>query len=151
MDGGPQISEMIDEGEGGGEMEDDDDCDGPIGGTAMDAEQDVFLSRYLEYYQSHIDHVVRYGAERPMWFSQHQRMGGDPPKCEYCGGDRKFEFQVQSVFADYVGQNANLELAFGIIAIYTCAADCDTEGKFKIDFAYRQPDTTLDQAVVKAL
>lgn len=57
------------------------------------------------------------------------------PKCEFCNGRRTFEFQIMPQMLNYL---KNYELDWGIIAVYTCEADCNLNGKYAREFCYKQ-------------
>lgn len=43
------------------------------------------------------------------------------PKCELCGGERQFEFQIMPQMLNYL-KDANVD--WGVIAVYTCSKSC---------------------------
>lgn len=120
--------------------------------TTQDPQLEAFLARCGAPHLK--GHVVRYAlGGRPLWaFSSNQLKPEDVPDC-VCGAKRQFEFQVQpqiiSQLAERVGANdpaasASLErLCFGLLAIYSCSASCDSghpcQG-YREEFIYAQPD-----------
>lgn len=109
--------------------------------------RDDVLEHYINYMESHAPHVVRYGGDTPIWFSSKGQVDADSiPACERCGSSRKFEFQIQSSILDALDVGANLELAFGIIAVYSCPQNCEAALETYVsEFAFKQKDQTLNE------
>lgn len=132
--------------------EDDNEGElGPAGSAAVSGGQDLCLESYISYMTKYSGHVIRYGGSEPVWFSDKEQISeNDVPICERCGSVRRFEFQVQSTLLDAAGYNvgANLELAFGILCVYTCEKDCcfsDGASTYSEEFVYKQKDKTLTE------
>uniref|UniRef100_A0A7N0UNN6 Programmed cell death protein 2 C-terminal domain-containing protein n=1 Tax=Kalanchoe fedtschenkoi TaxID=63787 RepID=A0A7N0UNN6_KALFE len=89
------------------------------------------------------EQVLRYcrspGA-KPLW----PMASGRPsktvtPKCDHCGGDMSFEFQVLPQLLYYFGvQNDEDSFDWETIAVYTCQASCDGGSSYKEEFAWVQ-------------
>ncbi|KAF4715030.1 Programmed cell death protein 2, partial [Perkinsus olseni] len=70
-------------------------------------------------------HVVYYcrGGE-PVWLTSMGKEPASPTPCERCGAPREFEFQIQPQLV----YKASCDFDFGVVAVYTCSADCEIEG-----------------------
>ncbi|KAK6120169.1 hypothetical protein DH2020_046075 [Rehmannia glutinosa] len=91
------------------------------------------------------DQVLRYSSSaqaKPLWpVSSGRPSKVDIPKCNYCGGNRGFEFQVlpQLLYFFHV-QDGEDSLDWATIVVYTCESSCD-EGRevyYKQEFAWVQ-------------
>ncbi|KAF4674723.1 Programmed cell death protein 2 [Perkinsus chesapeaki] len=73
-------------------------------------------------------HVVYYcrGGE-PVWMSSLGKAPATPTPCERCGAPREFEFQIQPQLV----YKASCDFDFGVVAVYTCSADCEIKGYAK--------------------
>jgi hypothetical protein len=47
-------------------------------------------------------------------------------KCEKCGSERIFEFQINNVIQNYFEKLIDFD--WGIICVYTCEKNCDIDG-----------------------
>jgi len=89
--------------------------------------------------------VIRYygwvGAE-PLWFQKvHKPTPEDIPKCQYCGANRMFEFQIlpQLLYKLNVGCCVDA-VDWGTLLIYTCENSCSCEEfGYLEEFIWRQP------------
>eukprot|EP01053_Blabericola_migrator_P004677 Blabericola_migrator_1__4676@NODE_2472_length_2710_cov_68_833144_g1549_i0_p3_GENE_NODE_2472_length_2710_cov_68_833144_g1549_i0NODE_2472_length_2710_cov_68_833144_g1549_i0_p3_ORF_typecomplete_len104_score17_97PDCD2_C/PF04194_13/1_6e21_NODE_2472_length_2710_cov_68_833144_g1549_i07191030 len=97
-------------------------------------------------------HIIRYGADRPIWFCAKEMLDETSvPKCTVCGSERLFEFQIHSTVMDYLGTLDNMELSFGTLCCYTCPHDCDSDEVYIEEFIFKQRDPTLDKRVWRQL
>lgn len=72
-----------------------------------------------------------HGNVHPIWPSCHNIPGpADIPKCERCGEERKFEFQVMPQLINHLGVEPEDGLSpdWGIIAVYSCSKSCNSGG-----------------------
>jgi len=69
------------------------------------------------------------GHAHPIWPSCHNIPGPtDIPRCERCGGKRRFEFQVMPQLINHLGVDPEDRLSpdWGMIAVYSCSESCNT-------------------------
>lgn len=108
-------------------------------------EHDPVFSKYNRYSRENPSHVLRYawGGE-PLWFCRSNQLSGGPPRCERCGAERIFEFQVQAQLISLLGASRLADrLDYGIICCYVCSANCeaaDTGAPYMEEFAHVQPE-----------
>lgn len=81
------------------------------------------------------DQVLRYerGGE-PLWVSAEPKPS-DIPKCEYCGCERQFEFQILPQLLYGIKED---KLDWGVIVVYTCKKSCVSEICYKKEFVFKQ-------------
>ncbi|XP_057977939.1 uncharacterized protein LOC131164627 [Malania oleifera] len=89
------------------------------------------------------EQVLRYCMDAraiPLWpISSGQPSMADIPKCSYCGGLRKFEFQIMPQLLYYFSvKNEVNSLDWGTIVVYTCEASCQGSLGYKEEFAWVQ-------------
>ena len=92
----------------------------------------------------------------PLWASRRRRPpDGAVPRCERCGGRRRFEFQVMPQAIHYLGVDSLEKEApdWATIAVYTCAASCaPTPDLASADGVLRDPpDNDRDAAEARAV
>lgn len=86
-----------------------------------------------------------------MFISNRYNRGGNPlfissghkpesiPKCEECGGDRQFEFQIMPQLLVYLKVDNILEsIDWGILAVYTCKNSCAINSKYVQEYIWKQ-------------
>ncbi|KAL9660977.1 hypothetical protein QQ045_025796 [Rhodiola kirilowii] len=89
------------------------------------------------------EQVLRYcrtpGA-KPLWPMANGRPSeADIPKCNHCGGDLTYEFQILPQLLYYFGvQNEADSIDWETIAVYTCRASCDGGPSYKDEFVWVQ-------------
>jgi pre-rRNA-processing protein TSR4 len=94
------------------------------------------------------DQVLRYSAGgKPLWISGEHLPGADlPPKCEVCGSERQFEFQVMPQMLFYLELDEDKapgeqSVDWGVLAVYSCKGSCDgdaTTFAYKSEYIFRQ-------------
>ncbi|PHT93045.1 hypothetical protein T459_00927 [Capsicum annuum] len=87
------------------------------------------------------EQVLRYyrdAVAKPLWpTSSGQPSKADIPKCNYCCGQRTFEFYHK--YSYYFGvENDAQSLDWPTIAVYTCESSCDGNVAYKEEFAWVQ-------------
>ncbi|CAA0828235.1 zinc finger (MYND type) family protein / programmed cell death 2 C-terminal domain-containing protein [Striga hermonthica] len=133
--------------------------DGSVGPLISRSRADDSLGQLQTYFNGHGDNqswasfqesislapdqVVRYSRSaqaKPLWpVSSGRPSKFDIPKCNYCGGNRVFEFQVlpQLLYFFHVQDEEN-SLDWATIAVYTCEASCEGPVSYKEEFAWVQ-------------
>jgi pre-rRNA-processing protein TSR4 len=82
-------------------------------------------------YCSYNEEVV--AEQEPLWISAKNRPQLPIPNCQYCGGKRRFEFQIMPQLLNKI-QKSESSLDWGLLIVYTCANSCSTHS----DVAYKQ-------------
>jgi len=99
------------------------------------------FKKAIEKYPTQVIRYNRHGAE-PLWISSMGKYNiKNIPNCSNCNGKRSFEFQIMP---QMLNDLRNYDLDWGIIAIYTCANDCNTNGKYVQEFCFKQDVTKAD-------
>ncbi|PON40533.1 Programmed cell death protein [Parasponia andersonii] len=89
------------------------------------------------------EQVLRYcrtpGA-KPLWpLSSGRPSKADIPKCNYCSGPLRFEFQILPQLLYYFRVRNDVDsLDWATIAVYACEASCDSNVAYKEEYAWVQ-------------
>ncbi|KAL5571111.1 hypothetical protein UlMin_020708 [Ulmus minor] len=77
---------------------------------------------------------------KPLWpMSSGRPSNDDIPKCKYCSGPMRFEFQILPQLLYYFRVRNDVDsLDFATIAVYTCQASCESGVAYKEEFAWVQ-------------
>lgn len=102
-----------------------------------ETKEDKAFSNFKKSLESYETQVLRYNRHgSPLWISDLGKLNSSSiPKCSKCSGTRTFEFQIMP---QMLNELKNYELDWGVITIYTCENDCDIDGKYVFEFAYKQ-------------
>eukprot|EP01084_Bolivina_argentea_P002107 3872_1 len=76
----------------------------------------------------------------PLWMGRHGRIDciKDVPKCNECGGERQFEFQIMPQLLHILKQGVK-DLDWGILAVFSCVNSCGNgEEKYFEEFVHYQ-------------
>lgn len=77
-------------------FQNDDTINESLEQSVSDVEEDKMFLKFKAKIADYPDQVLRYGrGEKPLWVSD-SNMPTTIPRCELCGSERKFEFQVFS-------------------------------------------------------
>ncbi|CAG9811530.1 unnamed protein product [Chironomus riparius] len=108
-----------------------------------DTKEDKAFGKFKKAIESNPTQVIRYSRHgQPLWISSTGTLNkSNVPKCSNCNGKRSFEFQIMP---QMLNDLKNYDLDWGIIAIYTCENDCNTNGKYIQEFCYKQDVTKAD-------
>mmetsp|Transcript_4334 Transcript_4334/g.10159 ORF Transcript_4334/g.10159 Transcript_4334/m.10159 type:complete len:206 (+) Transcript_4334:963-1580(+) len=96
---------------------------------------DYVFERFQAIIRSNPDQVIRYRSrdnadsknQSPLWISgQGHPASMKVPKCQQCGAEREFEFQIMPQTLNYLDLDPLDEdsLDWGVIAIFTCSNSC---------------------------
>lgn len=108
-----------------------------------ESKEDKAFGNFKKAIEKYPSQVIRYnrGLE-PLWISSIGILNkSDIPNCSNCNGQRSFEFQIMP---QMLNDLKNYNLDWGIIAIYTCEKDCNTNEKYIHEFCYKQDVTKAD-------
>ncbi|KAJ8963929.1 hypothetical protein NQ314_005258 [Rhamnusium bicolor] len=70
----------------------------------------------------------------PLWIAR-EPVPDNIPNCDYCGGPRRFEFQIMPQLLSILKEN---DLDWGVIAVYTCLDSCVADNSYKEEFVFKQ-------------
>lgn len=81
------------------------------------------------------EQVLRYerGGE-PLWIAK-EPLPSIIPNCENCDSERQFEFQIMPQMLTILKE---IEVDWGVLAIYSCKKSCDTGIAYKKEFIFKQ-------------
>ncbi|PVU86645.1 hypothetical protein BB561_006616 [Smittium simulii] len=136
----------------------------PIEGTVigkpeedeLDEDSIVEVDKPFLDFQQRISHnptqILRYARNadydkdcEPLWVNSFGKPSDDNiPKCELCGSERTFEFQVMPQLLNYLNLNHSQKegIDWGTLLIYTCPKNCETDKEYKKEFIWRQNFST---------
>ncbi|XP_015892022.2 uncharacterized protein LOC107426374 isoform X2 [Ziziphus jujuba] len=89
------------------------------------------------------EQILRYCSStcaKPLWpMSSGQPSKADIPKCRYCNGSLRFEFQIlpQLLYYFHVRNDIN-SLDWATVVVYTCEASCEASVAYKEEFVWVQ-------------
>ncbi len=98
------------------------------------------LLTFKKAIKSDPDQVLRYNkGGSPLWISSDGIPDVIPP-CQYCGGPRRFEFQImpQLLASLQLDSKEEESVDWGILAVYTCRLSCKEGPAYKEEFVHRQ-------------
>lgn len=100
-----------------------------------DIKEDKAFSRFKKTVDKNPDQVLRYdrGGE-PLWIAAEPKPSS-VPNCEYCGSERRFEFQILPQLLYVLHED---KTDFGTLLIYTCKKSCTTEPDYKSEYVFKQ-------------
>lgn len=106
---------------------------------------DKIFGKFKNTIDEYPTQVIRYDRHgKVLWISSGGISSNDIPKCSLCNGRRSFEFQIMP---QMLNELKNYELDWGIIAVFTCENDCNTNDKYVEEFCYKQDVTKNDDDV----
>lgn len=98
-------------------------------------DKDKAFAHFKKRISCHPDQVIRYqrGGE-PLWIAR-KPLPETIPDCNYCGGQRKFEFQIMPQMLTMLKEN---NLDWGVVIVYTCVNSCIGGDSYKEEFVFKQ-------------
>ncbi|XP_018573734.1 programmed cell death protein 2 [Anoplophora glabripennis] len=98
-------------------------------------EEDKAFSKFQKRINCQPDQVIRYQrGGQPLWIAK-EPIPEIIPDCNYCGGQRKFEFQIMPQMLTMLKET---DLDWGVIAVYTCVNSCAAGDNYKEEFVFKQ-------------
>jgi pre-rRNA-processing protein TSR4 len=99
--------------------------------------EDKKFRKFKKAIENFPSQVLRYDRHsEPLWISDFDTFKAEMvPKCNICNGQRTFEFQIMP---QMLNELKIYDLDWGVIAVYTCKNDCCTNGKYAVEFSYKQ-------------
>lgn len=98
-------------------------------------ETDKVFQKFQKRVKCNPEQIIRYKrGGKPLWIAS-EPLPENIPKCQYCNSPRQFEFQIMPQMLTLLKE---IDLDWGVIAVYTCMQSCtDTDG-YKEEFAFKQ-------------
>ena len=109
----------------------DTDIRNALGGRLEDDPIRLHFNKVMERANTQVLRLSRWHNEDILWANGGTVLPLDKvPCCEYCGAERKFEFQIMPQLIYLLGQNQEEktdypEIDFGSLIIFTCCASCE--------------------------
>ncbi|XP_069625420.1 programmed cell death protein 2 isoform X2 [Ranitomeya imitator] len=111
-----------------------------------ESEEDKAFRRFKKRISIEPEQVLRYSKDgEPLWISlQNVPVENDIINCD-CGAKRVFEFQVMPQLLNYLKVDSlQQSIDWGVLAIYTCSANCNAETHYVEEFLWKQ-DVSADK------
>ncbi|XP_075059514.1 programmed cell death protein 2 isoform X2 [Mixophyes fleayi] len=105
-----------------------------------ETEEDKLFNKFKKRISTEPEQVLRYcRSGDPLWISlQNVPKENDVPNCA-CGAKRLFEFQVMPQLLNHLKVDTLQEsIDWGILAVYTCSANCNAETQYAEEFLWKQ-------------
>lgn len=108
--------------------------------VAPESKEDKCFAKFRSICSSCPDHVLRYVRNEntiPLWATDvNQINSNEIDKCNLCGSERKFEFQVMPQLISLLGSSFKGD--FATLIIYTCKNSCNNGSDYKEEFVWKQ-------------
>ncbi|XP_016841519.1 programmed cell death protein 2 [Nasonia vitripennis] len=132
-----KFEELVKTGQAG-TLQSEKDIDDDLLKMASDIEDKTF-SKFRKRIKGEPEQVLRYNRGGSPLFISSSHQPESIPKCEECGGDRQFEFQIMPQLLVYLKVDNILEsIDWGIMAIYTCKNSCTPKTKYVQEYVWKQ-------------
>ncbi|XP_045764783.1 programmed cell death protein 2 [Maniola jurtina] len=102
--------------------------------------EDKVYNKFRKRIARHPNQVLRYDrGGAPLWITKVSGNLITVPECQYCNGDRQFEFQIMPQLLNFINVGIELNsIDWGVLAIYTCKASCNNGPAYKEEFLVKQ-------------
>ncbi|CAK1553662.1 unnamed protein product [Leptosia nina] len=102
--------------------------------------EDKVYNKFTKRIAKHPDQVLRYDrGGTPLWITGSNNTIIDVPNCQYCNGERKFEFQIMPQLLNYINVGIDLNsIDWGVLAVYTCKDSCNSGPAYKEEILIKQ-------------
>ncbi|CAK1604211.1 unnamed protein product [Parnassius mnemosyne] len=108
---------------------------------AKNMPQDKVFNKFSKRISRHPEQVLRYDrGGTPLWITGNtENHLIYIPNCQYCNGDRQFEFQVMPQLLNFINIGIDINsIDWGILAIYTCKNSCNNGPAYKEEYVVKQ-------------
>ncbi|KAM9315925.1 programmed cell death protein 2 [Gastrophryne carolinensis] len=105
-----------------------------------ETKEDKAFSSFKKRISCEPEQILRYcKGGKPLWLSlQHVPDEDDISNCA-CGAKRVFEFQVMPQLLNHLRvDNLGESIDWGVLAVYTCSANCNAEKHYVEEFVWKQ-------------
>ncbi|CAH2075297.1 unnamed protein product, partial [Iphiclides podalirius] len=101
---------------------------------------DKLFNKFSKRISRHPEQVLRYDrGGKPLWITGNTENIVSIPKCQYCNGERQFEFQVMPQLLNFINVGIDFNsIDWGILVIYTCKESCNNGPAYKEEFIIKQ-------------
>lgn len=101
---------------------------------------DKVFNKFSKRVARHPEQVLRYDrGGLPLWITSNNDSLVHIPKCEYCNGERQFEFQIMPQLLNFLDVGVELNsIDWGVLAIYTCKASCNKGSAYMLEYMIKQ-------------
>ncbi|KAL0840367.1 hypothetical protein ABMA28_015627 [Loxostege sticticalis] len=102
--------------------------------------EDKVFKKFNKRIARHPEQVLRYDkGGSPLWITGNTENLIQIPNCQYCGGERQFEFQIMPQLLNFINVGIDFNsIDWGILAIYTCTASCNEGPAYKEEYLIKQ-------------
>ncbi|XP_013187301.1 programmed cell death protein 2 [Amyelois transitella] len=102
--------------------------------------EDKVFNKFSKRVARHPDQVLRYDRDgHPLWITGNSDSFIDIPKCQYCNGERQFEFQIMPQLLNFIDVGIDLNsIDWGVLAVYTCKRSCNGGPSYKEEYIIKQ-------------
>ncbi|CAH2233969.1 programmed cell death protein 2 [Pararge aegeria] len=102
--------------------------------------EDKLYNKFSKRIARHPGQVLRYDkGGAPLWITENIGNIKSIPNCQYCNGDRQFEFQIMPQLLNFIHVGIELNsIDWGVLAIYTCKGSCNDGPAYKEEFIIKQ-------------
>ncbi|XP_072940939.1 programmed cell death protein 2-like [Epargyreus clarus] len=101
---------------------------------------DKVFNKFSKRIARHPEQVLRYDrGGTPLWITENKNALIHVPNCQYCEGERQFEFQIMPQLLNFI--NVGLEnnsIDWGVLAIYSCKNSCNQGPAYKEEHIIKQ-------------
>ncbi|KAI6171583.1 VMA21-like domain protein [Aphelenchoides bicaudatus] len=106
----------------------DDPSANGLADTVHNEQRDRYFKRFSRLVQRCPDQVLRYARNKqPLRPSDHSNMDSPVPKCESCGAERTFEFQLMPHLLSLMEVDTlETSVDWATVCVYTCSKACST-------------------------
>ncbi|KPI97892.1 Programmed cell death protein 2 [Papilio xuthus] len=103
--------------------------------------EDKVFNKFSKRISRHPEQVLRYDrGGTPLWITGNTEGAlTHIPNCQYCSGERQFEFQVMPQLLNFINVGIDFNsIDWGILAIYSCKNSCNDGPSYKEEFVIKQ-------------
>ncbi|XP_028162472.1 programmed cell death protein 2 isoform X1 [Ostrinia furnacalis] len=102
--------------------------------------EDKVFNKFNKRIARHPEQVLRYDrGGTPLWITGNTENVIQIPNCQFCDGERQFEFQIMPQLLNFINVGIDFNsIDWGILAIYTCKASCNAGPAYKEEYLIKQ-------------
>ncbi|XP_049865951.1 programmed cell death protein 2 [Pectinophora gossypiella] len=103
--------------------------------------EDKVFNKFSKRIARHPEQVLRYDrGGSPLWITGNtENSVMNVANCQYCGGERQFEFQVMPQLLNFINAGVDVNsIDWGVLAVYTCKSSCTQGPAYKEEFIIKQ-------------
>ncbi|KAF9415010.1 hypothetical protein HW555_007277 [Spodoptera exigua] len=103
--------------------------------------EDKVFNKFSKRVARHPDQVLRYDrGGHPLWITGNSGNSiVNVPNCQYCNGERQFEFQIMPQLLNFIGVGIEVNsIDWGVLVVYTCKSSCSEGPAYKEEIIIKQ-------------